>query len=77
MKKEEADVVAMSALLTTTMTSMQEVVEELEKAKLKAKVKVIIGGAPISRTYAERIRADGYAPDAALAVDLLKKLLKK
>jgi len=76
-KKEEADVVAMSALLTTTMTSMQEVVEELEKAKLKAKVKVIIGGAPISRTYAERIRADGYAPDAALAVDLLKKLLKK
>jgi len=76
-KKEAADVVAMSALLTTTMTYMREVVEELEKAKLKTKVKVIIGGAPISQTYADRIKADGYAPDAALAVDLLKKLLKK
>jgi len=76
-RKEAADVVAMSALLTTTMTYMREVVEELEKAKLKTKVKVIIGGAPISQTYADRIKADGYAPDAALAVDLLKKLLKR
>jgi len=76
-RKEAADVVAMSALLTTTMTYMREVVEELKKAKLKTKVKVIIGGAPISQTYADRIKADGYAPDAALAVDLLKKLLKK
>jgi 5-methyltetrahydrofolate--homocysteine methyltransferase len=76
-KKEGADVVAMSALLTTTMIYMREVVEELEKAKLKAQVKVIIGGAPISQTYADRIQADGYAPDAALAVDLVKKLLKK
>ncbi len=75
--QEETDVVAMSALLTTTMTYMRDVVEELVKAKLKAKVKVIIGGAPISQTYADRIKADGYAPDAALAVDLLKKLLKK
>jgi 5-methyltetrahydrofolate--homocysteine methyltransferase len=76
-KKEGADVVAMSALLTTTMTSMREVVEELGKAKLKSKVKVIIGGAPVSQAYADQIKADGYAPDAALAVDLLKKLLKK
>jgi 5-methyltetrahydrofolate--homocysteine methyltransferase len=76
-KKEGADVVAMSALLTTTMTAMREIIEELEKAKLRAKVKVIIGGAPLSQAYAEKIKADGYAPDAALAVDLLKKLLKK
>jgi 5-methyltetrahydrofolate--homocysteine methyltransferase len=76
-KKEGADVVAMSALLTTTMTYMRDMVEELEKAKLKAKVKVIIGGAPVSQAYADQIKADGYAPDAALAVDLLKKLLKK
>jgi len=76
-KKEGADILAMSALLTTTMTSMREVIEELEKAKLRSKVKVIIGGAPVSRAYAERIKADGYAPDAALAVDLLKRLPKK
>jgi len=76
-KKESADVVAMSALLTTTMTYMREIIEELEKAKLKTRVKVIIGGAPLSQAYADKIKADGYAPDAALAVDLLKKLLKK
>jgi 5-methyltetrahydrofolate--homocysteine methyltransferase len=76
-KKEGADVLAMSALLTTTMTYMREVVEELEKAKLRSKVKVVIGGAPVSRAYADRIKADGYAPDAALAVDLLKRLSKK
>ena len=76
-KKEGADVLAMSALLTTTMTNMREVVEELEKAKLRSKVKVVIGGAPVSRAYADRIKADGYAPDAALAVDLLKRLSKK
>lgn len=76
-KKGSADVVAMSALLTTTMTSMREVIEELEKAKLRSRVKVIIGGAPISKAYADRIGADGYAPDAALAVDLLKRLSRK
>ena len=76
-KKEGADIVAMSALLTTTMTYMREVVEELEKAKLKSKVRVIIGGAPVSQAYAEQINADGYAPDAALAVDLLKRLSRK
>src|SRR4030042_7097872 len=76
-KKEGADVVAMSALLTTTMTSMREVIEELEKAKLRSSVKVIIGGAPISKAYADRIGADGYAPAAALAVDLLKRLPRK
>jgi len=76
-KKEGADIVAMSALLTTTMTYMREVVEELEKAKLKSKVRVIIGGAPVSQAYAEQIKADGYAPDAALAVDLLKRLSRK
>ncbi|OGD09541.1 MAG: hypothetical protein A2Y86_03490 [Candidatus Aminicenantes bacterium RBG_13_62_12] len=59
------------------MIYMREVVEELEKAKLRSKVKVVIGGAPVSRAYADRIKADGYAPDAALAVDLLKRLSKR
>ncbi len=76
-KKENADVVAMSALLTTTMTYMPEIITGLETAKLRSKVKVIIGGAPVSQAYADRIKADGYAPDAALAVDLLKRLSRK
>jgi 5-methyltetrahydrofolate--homocysteine methyltransferase len=65
----------MSALLTTTMTYMKEVIQSVEDANLKGKVKVIIGGAPITQSYAEEIKADGYAPDAASAVDLVKSLL--
>ncbi len=76
-KKENAGILGMSALLTTTMTYMKEVIEELKKANLRNKVKVIIGGAPISDAYAEKIGADGYAPDAASAVDLAKSFLQK
>ena len=76
-KKENAGILGMSALLTTTMTSMKEVIEELKKANLRSKVKVIIGGAPITEAYAEKIGADGYAPDAASAVDLAKNLLSE
>jgi 5-methyltetrahydrofolate--homocysteine methyltransferase len=65
----------MSALLTTTMGSMKETVEALGKAGLKGKTKVIIGGAPITQAYASEIKADGYAPDAASAVDTAKSLL--
>lgn len=54
---------------------MQDVVEALERANLKDGVKVIIGGAPITQAYADEIRADGYAPDAASSVDLVKGLL--
>jgi len=75
MEKDPPDVIGLSALLTTTMTYMQDVVEALERANLKDGVKVIIGGAPITQAYADEIRADGYAPDAASSVDLVKGLL--
>jgi len=75
-KSEQADVIGMSALLTTTMLYMKEVIEMLKSEGLREKVKVIIGGAPITKSYAETIGADGYAPDAASAVDLTKGLLK-
>ncbi len=77
LRKEVAGVLAMSALLTTTMIYMREVIEELERAKIRQKVKIIIGGAPISQAYADQIGADGYAPDAALAVDLINGLFRK
>ena len=76
-EKENADIIGMSALLTTTMVYMREVIEALENANLKPKVKVIIGGAPITQSFADQINADGYAPDAASAVDLAKGLLEK
>jgi 5-methyltetrahydrofolate--homocysteine methyltransferase len=72
-KAEGAAVCAMSALLTTTMPQMSEVVKALKAAKVK--VKIIIGGAPVTQNYADEIGADGYAPDAASAVDIAKKLI--
>ena len=74
-KKENPDVLGMSALLTTTMVFMKDMVEVLEEAGLKNKIKVIVGGAPITQSYADDIRADGYAPDAASAVDLVKSVM--
>ena len=74
-KKEHADIVGMSALLTTTMIYMKETIEMLKNEGLREKVKVIIGGAPVTESYAAQIDADGYAPDAASAVDLTKRLL--
>ena len=76
-KNESANVLGMSALLTTTMTYMKEVIETLKDAGLRENVKVIIGGAPVTESYAAQINADGYAPDAASGVDLLKKLLSE
>jgi 5-methyltetrahydrofolate--homocysteine methyltransferase len=75
MEKDPPDVVGLSALLTTTMVYMRDVIQALENAKLKERVKVIIGGAPITQAYADEINADGYAPDAASSVDLVKGLL--
>jgi 5-methyltetrahydrofolate--homocysteine methyltransferase len=69
------DIIAMSALLTTTMPQMKETVEALKAAGLRDRVKVIIGGAPVTETYAQSIGADGYAPDASQAVTLAKSLL--
>ena len=76
-KKEKADIVGMSALLTTTMLNMKETIDALQEAGLRQNVKVIIGGAPVTDAYASQIQADGYAPDAASAVDLSKQLLNK
>ena len=74
-KNQKVGVVAMSALLTTTMTSMKTTIEALEAAGIRDQVKTMIGGAPITQNYADEIGADGYAPDAASAVDKAKELL--
>ncbi|HID10624.1 MAG TPA: cobalamin-binding protein [Candidatus Latescibacteria bacterium] len=74
-QNESPDLVGMSALLTTTMLSMKTTIEALEKAGVRDKVKVIIGGAPVTQDYADEIGADGYAPDAASAVDKAKELI--
>lgn len=73
-QEHHPDFVAMSALLTTTMPNMQNTIEALIAAGLREKVKVLIGGAPITDAYAEKIGADGYAPDASRAVKLAKSL---
>jgi len=74
-KEKKADLVGVSALLTTTMPSMKDVVKVVRDSDLKDKVKVFIGGAPVTQSYADEIGADGYAPDAASAVDEAKQLL--
>jgi 5-methyltetrahydrofolate--homocysteine methyltransferase len=74
-KAFEPDVVGMSALLTTTMRAMESTIKELEEAGLRDKVKIIIGGAPVTQSFAEQIGADGYASNAAGAADLVKKLV--
>ena len=74
-KENNVDIIGMSALLTTTMLHMKDVVELLKEEGLRDKIKVIIGGAPISQDFADDITADGYSPDAASAVELCKKLL--
>jgi len=71
----QIDVIAMSALLTTTMPAMKDTIEALQAAGVRDKVKVMIGGAPVTQSYADEIGADGYAPDAASAVDTAKELL--
>lgn len=75
-QENNANVVAMSALLTTTMGEMEAVVNKFKETGVRSKVKMVIGGAPITQAYAEKIGADGYAPDAASAVDIVEKLLK-
>ncbi|GAI86220.1 unnamed protein product, partial [marine sediment metagenome] len=74
-KESNADIVAMSGLLTTTMTYMPTVIEALGKAGLKNKVKVMIGGAPVERAYADEIGAKGFAEDCASAVDEAARLM--
>ena len=73
--KDGAQVIGMSALLTTTMPNMAATIEALKEAGLRDQVKVMIGGAPITQEYCDQIGADGYSTDAASAADLAKKLL--
>jgi 5-methyltetrahydrofolate--homocysteine methyltransferase len=74
-KNSDANVVVMSALLTTTMPNMKNTIEALKAAGLRDKVKVMVGGAPLTQKYADDIGADGYAPDASRAVALAKRLV--
>ena len=76
-KANNATVIGASALLTTTMTNMKEVVDVLKKSDMAGKVKIMIGGAPVTQAFCDEIGADGYAPDAASAADLAKKLAGK
>jgi corrinoid protein of di/trimethylamine methyltransferase len=71
-----ADIVGVSALLTTTMRNQKGVVEALEKAGLRSQVKIMVGGAPVTRRWAEEIGADGYAKDAMSAVALARELME-
>ena len=72
-----AQVVGMSALVTTNMLSMKETVDAIVEAGVRDRAKIMIGGAPVTEEYAERIGADGYAEDAALAVDVVRGFLKE
>lgn len=74
-KEADADIVGASALLTTTMLQQKKLIESLEAAGLRDKVKVMVGGAPVTESYAKEIGADGYAEDAISAVDMAFRLI--
>lgn len=74
-KEHNADILCMSALLTTTMVYMKTVIEALESAGLRSKVKIMVGGAPINEKFATSVGADGYSPNANAAVALAKQLI--
>ncbi|MGD8713999.1 MAG: corrinoid protein [Desulfobacterales bacterium] len=75
LKREKADILGLSALLTTTMPEMQKVIEVLQAEGLRDQVRVLVGGAPIDQKFAEQIGADGYGEDAAEAVQLARQLV--
>ncbi len=74
-KEVDADLVGLSALLTTTMVKQQEVIEELDKRGLRTRVKVMVGGAPVTRDWVQKIEADGYSEDAIGAISVAKQLV--
>lgn len=74
-RSQGAKIVGMAAMLTTTMPMMKTIIEALTQAGLRDKVKVIVGGAPVTSAYAKQIGADAYAPDAATAVDVTRGLV--
>ena len=75
-KEKEGTIVALSALLTTTMTMMKTVIDALTTAGIRGQTKVMIGGAPITQQYADEIGADGYSDNASSAVSLARKFVK-
>jgi corrinoid protein of di/trimethylamine methyltransferase len=74
-KEVDADIVGLSALLTTTMVKQKEVIDELDKLGLRKKVKVMVGGAPVTRDWVQKIEADGFSEDAIGAVAVAKQIL--
>ncbi len=74
-KESGADILGLSALLTTTMTAMKDTVDAFQADGSRDKIKIMIGGAPVTTDYAEKIGADGYAPNAAIAVEMAKTLV--
>ena len=74
-RQKEPHILGMSALMTTTMTAMRDTIDALAEADLRGRVKVMVGGAPLTQAYCDEIGADAYAPDAWAAVKLAKKLL--
>jgi methylmalonyl-CoA mutase cobalamin-binding domain/chain len=74
-KEVDANLVGLSALLTTTMVKQREVIQELDKLGLRKKVKVMVGGAPVTRDWVQKIEADGYSEDAIGAVAVAKQLV--
>ena len=74
-REHQPQLLGMSALLTTTMPGMKATIEALQEAGLRDEVKIMIGGAPVTATFAKQIGADAYAPDAATAVDVARSLV--
>ncbi|MCC7447878.1 MAG: corrinoid protein [Anaerolineae bacterium] len=74
-QRDNVDIIALSALITTTMTSMKQTIEALQAAGVRNQVKVIVGGAPVTEAFAHSIGADAYSPDASQAVSAAKALL--
>jgi 5-methyltetrahydrofolate--homocysteine methyltransferase len=75
-REHEPDVVGLSALLMSTMPAMQKTIAAIAEQGLRDRVKIIVGGAPVTQVFADEIGADGYAPDAAMAVELTRSLLE-
>lgn len=73
--EQKAEIVCMSALLTTTMVQMEQIIQEIERVGLRSKVKIMVGGAPVSEAFAQRIGADGYSDNANAAAELAKRLI--
>jgi len=74
-KGQQVDIVGISALLTTTMSAMRKTIEALEQAGVRQKVRIMIGGAPVTEAFSKEIGADGYSPDASRAVALARALM--